>query len=283
MEPPGMEKGWTHWEGTGLIPGEGGTRSGDPARFLLTFSYSSSSGLCFCSQSASGRSLKEPVTPCSTWILRRVSALGIISTMPGSRDSRVRHIHPAQGAPRPQPPFATSPATPQPSLLMFLQMDWWDQIRRWITATRSSSSLAEPQDLPCRRQPESIATWGLMPPGTPDAGLPRPRPVEKQRKMTMRMSSPSCTQILFMIRIICSVSMSCRRSSPHCEPQRESHQSRGGGGGEAQPASRRLGQLWRGFGHCWEDGLTLKMTRMFSPRGSTFWKESFRGTALELK
>ena len=45
--------------------------------------------------------------------------------------------------------------------------------------------------------------------------------------MTMRMSSPSCTQILFMIRIICSVSMSCRRSSPHCEPQGQSRQSRG--------------------------------------------------------
>lgn len=30
-------------------------------------------------------------------------------------------------------------------------------------------------------------------------------------------------------------------------------------------------------------GLTLKMTRMFSPSGSTFWKESFSGTALELK
>lgn len=29
--------------------------------------------------------------------------------------------------------------------------------------------------------------------------------------------------------------------------------------------------------------LTLKMTRMFSPSGSTFWKESLRGTALELK
>lgn len=57
--------------------------------------------------------------------------------------------------------------------------------------------------------------------GCPRSGIPRPRPVEKQRKMTMRMSSPSCTQILFMIRIICSVSMSCRRSSPHCEPPGE--------------------------------------------------------------
>lgn len=62
------------------------------------------------------------------------------------------------------------------------------------------------------------------PGGCPDTPIPRPRPVEKQRKMTMRMSSPSCTQILFMMRIICSVSMSCRRSSPHCEPP--------GGGGE---------------------------------------------------
>lgn len=32
-----------------------------------------------------------------------------------------------------------------------------------------------------------------------------------------------------------------------------------------------------------EGVLTLKMTRMFSPSGSTFWKESLRGTALELK
>jgi len=37
------------------------------------------------------------------------------------------------------------------------------------------------------------------------------------------------------------------------------------------------------FRLCREDELTLKMTRIFSPRGSTFWKESFRGTALELK
>lgn len=108
-----MEKGWTRWEVRGLVPGEGGTRSGDPARLLLTFSYSSSSGLCFCSQSANGRSLKEPVTPCSTWILRRVSALGIISTMPGSRDSRVRPIHPTRGALKPQPPLP--PTQPLPS------------------------------------------------------------------------------------------------------------------------------------------------------------------------
>lgn len=52
-----------------------------------TFSYSSSPGLCFCSQSARGRSLKEPVTPCSTWILRSVSALGIISTIPGRENT----------------------------------------------------------------------------------------------------------------------------------------------------------------------------------------------------
>ena len=52
-----------------------------------TFSYSSSPGLCFCSQSARGRSLKEPVTPCSTWILRRVSELGIISTIPVRGDT----------------------------------------------------------------------------------------------------------------------------------------------------------------------------------------------------
>lgn len=28
---------------------------------------------------------------------------------------------------------------------------------------------------------------------------------------------------------------------------------------------------------------TLKMTLMFSPRGSKFWKDNLRGTALELK
>ena len=50
-------------------------------------------------------------------------------------------------------------------------------------------------------------------PPTPD--WPLPRPVEKQRKMTMRMSRPSWTQILLMMRIICRVSMSWRRSSPH--------------------------------------------------------------------
>lgn len=33
--------------------------------------------------------------------------------------------------------------------------------------------------------------------------------------MTMRMSRPSWTQILLMMRIICRVSMSWRRSSPH--------------------------------------------------------------------
>lgn len=100
--------------------------------------------------------------------------------------------------------------------------------------------------------------------------------------MTMRMSSPSCTQILFMMRIICSVSMSCRRSSPHCEPVEEPSEP-GDSGDKAEPALRGLGQPCRGLGQRWEDGLTLKMTRMFSPRGSTFWKESFRGTALELK
>lgn len=120
------------------------------------------------------------------------------------------------------------------------------------------------------------------PRGCPDTPIPRPRPVEKQRKMTMRMSSPSCTQILFMMRIICSVSMSCRRSSPHCEPP---------GGGSDQSKGERQGQAAQRFwgrgapasGHPPEDELTLKMTRIFSPRGSTFWKESFRGTALELK
>lgn len=75
----------------GVVPGMGDTRS---RRFFLTFSYSSSLGLCFCSQSASGRSLKEPVTPCSTWIFRRVSALGIISTMPGRWDRGVRPFQP---------------------------------------------------------------------------------------------------------------------------------------------------------------------------------------------
>jgi len=132
MEPPGKEKGWTCWEVTGLVPGEGGMRSRDPARLLLTFSYSSSSGLCFCSQSASGRSLKEPVTPCSTWIFRRVSALGIISTIPGSVDSRVRPIHPTRRPPRPQP------LCHQPShhhcvtacKAAFLQTGWWEQIQR---------------------------------------------------------------------------------------------------------------------------------------------------------
>lgn len=104
------------WKAMCLVPGEGDTRSRAPAGLLLTFSYSSSSGLCFCSQSASGRSLKEPVTPCSTWILRRVSALGIISTMPGGRDSRVRPVLPPQGggAPRPQPRFATTKPAAHP-------------------------------------------------------------------------------------------------------------------------------------------------------------------------
>lgn len=35
----------------------------------------------------------------------------------------------------------------------------------------------------------------------------------------MRMSSPSWTQILLMMRIICRVSMSWRRSSPHCREE----------------------------------------------------------------
>lgn len=40
----------------------------------VTLSYCSSLGLCFNNHSANGRSLKEPVTPCSTWIFLRVSA-----------------------------------------------------------------------------------------------------------------------------------------------------------------------------------------------------------------
>lgn len=55
---------------------------------VCTLSYCSSVGLCFCSQSARGRSLKDPVTPCSTWIFLSVSAWGIISTIP---DNRWRH------------------------------------------------------------------------------------------------------------------------------------------------------------------------------------------------
>lgn len=150
----------------------------------------------------------------------------------------------------------------------------------WLTVTRGGFSLGTP---PCHFQPHSVTTQGPTPPGgCPDTPIPRPRPVEKQRKMTMRMSSPSCTQILFMMRIICSVSMSCRRSSPHCEPP---------GGERPEQGGERQGQAAHGFwgarcprfGHPTEDELTLKMTRIFSPRGSTFWKESFRGTALELK
>lgn len=51
--------------------------------------------------------------------------------------------------------------------------------------------------------------------------------------------------------------------------------------GEEHPSGN--GDAVLRFGKCREDELTLKMTRIFSPRGSTFWKESFRGTALELK
>ncbi len=43
---------------------------------------------------------------------------------------------------------------------------------------------------------------------------PRPLPVEKHLKMTILMSRPSWIQILFIIRITCRVSISCRRSSP---------------------------------------------------------------------
>lgn len=49
---------------------------------LLTFSYSSSAGLYLRSHSASGLSLKDPVTPYSTWIFLRVSEDGTSSTMP---------------------------------------------------------------------------------------------------------------------------------------------------------------------------------------------------------
>lgn len=47
---------------------------GSRSTYVHTLSYCSSVGLCFCSQSARGRSLKDPVTPCSTWIFLRVSA-----------------------------------------------------------------------------------------------------------------------------------------------------------------------------------------------------------------
>lgn len=45
---------------------------------------------------------------------------------------------------------------------MFLQMGWWDQTQRWITATHSSSFLAKSQDLLCCHQPKGIATWDPM-------------------------------------------------------------------------------------------------------------------------
>lgn len=104
----------------------------------------------------------------------------------------------------------------------FLRTGWWGQTRGQITAPHHSPGASCAVTSPRAPCPEAG--------GHPDARSPRPRPVEKQRKMTMRMSSPSCTQILFMMRIICSVSMSCRRSSPHCEPAGKSRQSPGTAG-----------------------------------------------------
>lgn len=63
--------------------------------------------------------------------------------------------------------------------------------------------------------------------------------------------------------------MSCRRSSPDWGTWEERlHQ------GLIEPDVHLNGEA---------ANLTLKMTLMWSPRGSRFWKDSFRGTALELK
>ena len=111
---------------------------------------------------------------------------------------------------------------------------------------------------------------------TPVLSSPRPLPVEKHLKMTILMSRPSWIQILFMILITCRVSMSCRRSSPDWT--------------ETETPAGVKGQLTE-VRYRWKPNkqvnqvrcFTLKMTLTLSPRRSRFWKDSLRGTALELK
>lgn len=118
----------------------------------------------------------------------------------------------------------------------------------------------------CGRSGHTLWEWMVMASGhTPAVSSPRPLPVEKHLKMTILMSRPSWIQILFMIRITCRVSISCRRSSP-----------------DWTEISQRSGGLWTHSVRQVKD-FTLKMTLMLSPLGSRFWKDSLRGTALELK
>lgn len=83
------------------------------------------------------------------------------------------------------------------------------------------------------------------------------------------MSRPSWIQILFMMRIICRVNISWRRSSPDWTRKR---------------FERACSCMSRWTLTCTTLYYsTLKMTLMLSPSGSRFWKDSFKGTALELK
>lgn len=62
-----------------------------PVKLLTAISYSSADGLCLANHSAIGLSLKDPVSPSSTWIFRRVSEFVTISIMPSANKSEQSH------------------------------------------------------------------------------------------------------------------------------------------------------------------------------------------------
>lgn len=75
--------------------------------------------------------------------------------------------------------------------------------------------------IPCHLLPRgfSLSVWQEIEGGEQrlkaESGLaPRSFPVERHLKMTILRSSPSCSQILSMILIICKANISCLRSSP---------------------------------------------------------------------
>ena len=51
--------------------------------------------------------------------------------------------------------------------------------------------------------------------------LPRSLPVERHLKITILRSSPSLSQILSIIFIICKANISCRRSSPTLKSRKQ--------------------------------------------------------------
>lgn len=88
-------------------------------------------------------------------------------------------------------------------------------------------------------------------------------------KLTIRRSSPSCSQMRSMMRIIWRASISCLRSSPTWKTVTD------------RRSDSRGHRVW--WKHVHLSLPTLNITLISSPSGSALTRANFRGTALELK